>query len=195
MSDDVFREAKETAVMPENSIEGRAEPFLKRVEGVLDDLASLKGKYMADAKALRGDIKEIYKDAKAEDVPVRALKGLVKYRELERKQNALADELEDEDADAFETLVEALGAFGDTPLGQAALDLAGGDEEGEGDQRPRFKQTEDEAPKTKRARKPRSPAAEHAQALGGESTEETEALGEIEQAGIGGVASSFTVQP
>jgi uncharacterized protein (UPF0335 family) len=186
-------------MMPKNSIEGRAEPFVRRVESLMDELATLRGRYMAECKAVRGEIKDVYKDAKDEEVPVKPLKALIRYRELERKQNEIAAGLDDmTDLADYQTLVEALGEFGDTPLGQAALDLAGGggDDDDEGDQRPRFVQTQDQPPtKPKRTRRPRSPAAEHARALGGESDEEREALDEIDKKGIGGAAASFETRP
>lgn len=170
------------ALLP-NSVEGKSAPYLARVENVLSDLETMKSEYMTACKAKRADIREIYKEAKDDDVPVRALRGLVKYRELERKQAALEETIPDEEVSEFQMLVEALGDFGDTELGQAALDLAGGDD-GEEDARPRFKQTEDEAPAKKtRAKKAAEPA---------ESPEEREALGEIDRDGIAGAAAGAT---
>jgi uncharacterized protein (UPF0335 family) len=52
-------------MMPKNSIEGRAEPFVRRVESLMDELATLRGRYMAECKAVRGEIKDVYKDAKS----------------------------------------------------------------------------------------------------------------------------------
>ena len=75
---------------------------------------------MAECKVFRSDIKEIVAEAKDAGVSKRALKGIVKYREMERRQAALADGMEPDDADAFETLVAALGDLADTPLGKAA---------------------------------------------------------------------------
>lgn len=170
-----------------NSIEGRSQPYLARVENVLADLDRMKGEYMAACKAKREDIKEIYKEAKDDDIPVRALKGLVKYRELERRQAELAETIPDEEVSEFEMLVEALGDYADTPLGQAALDLAGDGDDGD-DPRPRFKKTEDQPPAPKK-RKPKSPTVEPAQAQSGESDEEREALAEVESKGIAGAVS------
>jgi uncharacterized protein (UPF0335 family) len=104
-----------------NSDEGRAAPFLSRIENILDELASKKGEYMAECKTLHEDVKDIYAEAKAAGVRVKALRRLVKYRELERRQAALADELEGDDAEAFEHLRDALGELADLPLGKAAL--------------------------------------------------------------------------
>lgn len=107
-----------------NSVEGKSAPFLQRIENVLAEIESAKGKYMAEAKTRREDIKEIYGEAKDAGVPKKALQGLVRYRELEKKQNAIADGLDIDEQSTFEVLVEALGDFGQTELGQATLDLA-----------------------------------------------------------------------
>lgn len=107
-----------------NSLEGKAEPFLKRIENILKAIESRKGEYMAEVKEYREDIASIYTEAKDKGVSPKALKGLVKYRELERRQQTLGDGLDISDASDFETLVAALGDFGDSPLGKAALDKA-----------------------------------------------------------------------
>lgn len=167
-----------------NTIEARAAPFIERVENLKEALASEQGAYMARCKAIRDDIKEVYTEAKDADLPIKALKQIVKYRDLERKQEALAEEMEgDEGAYDYEMLVAALGTLSDTPLGQAALDLNSGGEDGE-DVRPRFRQTEDDAPTPKRGRKAK--AAEPSAA----SPEEAAALAEIEAGGIAGATEA-----
>ena len=92
---------------------------MRRIENLFDDLETLRGEYMASCKTVRADIKEVYGEAKDQGVPARALKGLVKYRHLERKQLAIVDGLDDEAAD-YELLVETLG-----DLGMAAARAAG----------------------------------------------------------------------
>jgi len=104
-----------------NSIEGIAEPFLKRIETLHGDLGSLRGTYMSDCKSVREDIKTVIAEAKDKGVPSKALKQLVKYRELERKQEALAANLDIDETATFETLVAALGDLASTELGKAAL--------------------------------------------------------------------------
>jgi uncharacterized protein (UPF0335 family) len=121
-------------MLAENTLEGRAKPFIERVENVMKDLESLKGQYMLECKELRSDIKEIYVEAKDADLSVKALKKTVKYRELERKQSELGDGLEDRDAVDYEALILALGE-----LGQAAADRAGHKPNGDdADVRPDF---------------------------------------------------------
>lgn len=107
-----------------NSIEGKAAPFLQRIENTLAEMESAKGKYMVEAKAYRDDIKDIYTEAKDAGVPAKALRGVVKYRALERKQDAIADGLDIDEQSSYEVLVEALGDFGDTELGAATISKA-----------------------------------------------------------------------
>lgn len=169
-----------------NTIEARALPFIERVENVLAELDSMKGEYMAACKAKRGDIKEIYAEVKDADLPVKAIKKIVKRRELERKQLAIDESMKGEEGEYdYEMLVAALGdlgELGELPLGKAYLDK----EFGEEDVRPRFKQTDGEAP-AKRGRKPKADAPK-------ESPEEAAALADVESGGIGGAAASFEVR-
>ena len=107
-----------------NSVEGKAELFLKRIENLLDELDSLRGKYMNDCKPFHSDIKEVYAEAKEAGVPSRALNGLVKYRKLERDQDKIGDGFDLDEQSAYESLVGALGDFADTALGKAAAEKA-----------------------------------------------------------------------
>ena len=100
-------------------MEARAKPFLDRIESVLDQLDSERGEYMAACRTLRDDIKEIYEEAKNAEVPKKALKGLVSWRILERKQEKLTADLEADEARVLENLIDALG-----PLGIAAAERA-----------------------------------------------------------------------
>ncbi len=104
-----------------NSLEGKAAPFLKRIEAVMAAMDSRKGEYMSECKSDRQDIKDIIAEAKAGGLSAKALKGLVRYRELEKKQKALSDGLDIDDVSSFEELVEALGDYAGTPLGEAAV--------------------------------------------------------------------------
>lgn len=173
----------------DNTIEARVAPFVDRVENLMEMLESERGKYMAACKVIRTDLKELYGEVKGADINVKAVKQIVKYRELERKQEALADEMEGEDgAYDYEMLVASLGQLGDLPLGQAALDLAGGGDGDDDDRdlRPPFLATPDDEPAPKRGRKPKL-----AETAAG-SPEEREALAEIEASGISGAASGAT---
>lgn len=123
-----------------NSIEGKSKPFLDRIENLFRDLESERGTYMAKCKEVRSDIAEVYTEAKDAGVPVKSLRSLVRYRELERKQQAIGDGLDIDESAAYSQLVDALG-----DLGRAAAKAAGYDAEGDGDQdvRPRHMQQAD----------------------------------------------------
>jgi len=103
-----------------NSIEGIAAPFVERIENLNRDLEKLKSDYMNECKAVRADIKEVVGEADDKGVPKKALKGIVKYRALERKKNAIGDGMDIDEQSKFESLVAALGALDGTPLGDAA---------------------------------------------------------------------------
>lgn len=114
-----------------NSLEGKAKPYMERIEHLFADLESEKGSYMARCKEIREDIREIYTEAKNNDVPPKALRGLVKFRELERRQADIADGMDIDESAAYSHLVEALG-----PLGRAAAKAAGVEVDDDKDVRP-----------------------------------------------------------
>jgi hypothetical protein len=99
-----------------NTIEGKAAPFLKRVEDFNEQLESLRGSYMQSCKAVRDQVKEVYVEAKENGVAPRPLKGLVKHRQLTRKQEKIVASMrDDDDVAVFQQLIDTLG-----PLGAAA---------------------------------------------------------------------------
>jgi uncharacterized protein (UPF0335 family) len=103
-------------------MEGKAEAFLKRIETLNAENDSAKATYMAECKERREDIKQVYTEAKDAGVPTKALKGLVKRRQLMRKADAIPDGLDIDEQSAYSQLVEALGE-----LGMAAARAAGHD--------------------------------------------------------------------
>jgi len=116
--------------LAKNTIEGRAEPFLQRIESLYDDLESERGSYMERCRTIRDDIKIVLGEAADAGIPKKALKGLVKFRALKRKQNAIAFGIEDDEAKIYEQLIDALG-----DLGIAAARRAGYAPEDDGDER------------------------------------------------------------
>lgn len=106
--------------LAKNSLEGRAEAYLERIENVLDELESEKGKYMERAKEMRSDITEIYTEAKDNGIVVRALKAVVKERQLQKKIAAIADGLDIDEASQYRQLSDALGG----PMGEWAKSKA-----------------------------------------------------------------------
>jgi len=119
-----------------------ARPFLERIESLHADLESEKGKYLRTCKVLREDIKQVYSEAKTAGVVVKALRGLVKWRALERDQEKIETGLDDDEAAAYARLRETLG-----PLGASAAAAAGyGDQADDDDRdvRPRHLRLADE---------------------------------------------------
>lgn len=112
---------------PTNGFDGNLlNSYLDRIDNVEEEIASIMGKAMAEAKSLRGDIKEIYGEAKDKGIPVKALKTEHRLRSLDRQKSEIVEGLDDEDRDSLEAIQAALGDFASLPLGGAALARAGG---------------------------------------------------------------------
>jgi len=102
-----------------NDLAARAEPFLQRIESLDADRQTEHAGYMARCRTIASDIKQVFQQAKAEGIAVRALRGVVKRRKLERKIAAIPAALDDvDDAAQYDALAEAFGV--DTPMGQHA---------------------------------------------------------------------------
>ncbi len=114
-----------------------AAPFLKRIEAVNEEIATIMSRAMLKVKDHREAIREIVAEAENKGVPKKALRGLVKWRKLERKQADIAESVEGDvdEAAAFDLLVEQLG-----PLGLAAITAEktakGGTKGGKGKRKP-----------------------------------------------------------
>lgn len=93
--------------------------FIARIENIEDQKASERGEYMARCKVLNDDKDEVFKEAKASGLKKKALKTVLKQRELERKLKAVGEDLEGEDSDAFASMSLALEKMG--ALGQWAM--------------------------------------------------------------------------
>lgn len=98
--------------------------FIQRAENLYGDLARLKGEFMAQCRVIHGDVKEVLTEAKNAGIPKKAMRSALKQRKLERDIEDIRTELEGDDQDSFDQLMIALGKFGDTPLGAAAMDAA-----------------------------------------------------------------------
>ena len=103
-----------------NTNGGDVKNYLHQIETLHYDLEAMRADYLAKCKAVRDDIKAFYQDARAEGIEVKALKGLVKYRALERKQQQIADGMDEIEQRAYDVLIEQLG-----DLGRAAAERAG----------------------------------------------------------------------
>lgn len=95
--------------------------FVERIENVHKELDSARGRYMAECKKLREAISEIISESEGEGFDKKAIKGIVKERELLRKIEAIPDGFNLDTQNQFEALSASLGAFADTELGAAAL--------------------------------------------------------------------------
>lgn len=110
--------------------------FVKDIERHKETLLSYQGAYMKQCRDVRDLIKKSKELAKGEGIPLKQLNALLKERDLNRKIEKLRADFEDqEDLDTYDQLKEALGDFGDLPLGAAALDAKKGDDDA--DVRPR----------------------------------------------------------
>jgi hypothetical protein len=98
--------------------------YLDQIADVDDELQSMKGEYMQRCKGPRAKIKEILATAKEAGINMVAFREVLAKHRDERKQERRIADLEADDASAYELMLTALGEFGDTPLGQAALDRA-----------------------------------------------------------------------
>jgi uncharacterized protein (UPF0335 family) len=115
--------AEETDTADTNGFnEQQVKGIVGRIEQHLADLLSERGAYMNRCRGIREGITAAYDDAKAHGIPKKELKALIRTRELERKIEQTRDDLENDERETFEQLQEALGDFGNTPLGQAAVD-------------------------------------------------------------------------
>lgn len=99
--------------------------YVGRVENLEDQIASLRGKFMAECKGFREDIKSVLDEAKDDGIAKKALKRVLQTRNHERKIEDLREELEPDEQDTYDMLRHALGDLADTALGAAAAERAG----------------------------------------------------------------------
>jgi hypothetical protein len=102
--------------------EEKAQRFVDEIERCFVELLSERGTYMARCKPIHERIGDWKDRAKDDGIPKKALNTILKERDLIRKIEALNEDLEDDDADQVEMLRNALGPYGDLPLGRAAVD-------------------------------------------------------------------------
>jgi hypothetical protein len=110
--------------MPDETSNAELQGYLEAIDRADDELATLRGEYMQSCKGPQSAIKEIKGSARENGTNMKAFNTLLKGHREQRKQENRIAQLEVEDAEAYERMVEQLGAFGDTPLGAAALDAA-----------------------------------------------------------------------
>lgn len=105
-----------------------AKEYVGLIERELSELASMQGEYMASCRSVRERITSLKDQAADAGIPRKALNVEIKRRGLERKVDKLISDLDTEDKITVDMLRQALGSFGDTPLGGAAMARAEKDE-------------------------------------------------------------------
>jgi hypothetical protein len=95
--------------------------YLDAIEAEHDELDKLKSAHMLACKGPRSRIKETMDAVREAEIKMPAFKVVLARRLAERKLARQAAELEDDDAHAHDLMLEALGEFATTPLGQAAI--------------------------------------------------------------------------
>jgi uncharacterized protein (UPF0335 family) len=105
-----------------NEFDGeQIEKYLKGIDKADDRLIKLKVEHMEACKGPRGQIRNIMMEARESGVNMPALRTVIAKHRSERKIEQRISELEADDAADYEAMQEALGEFGDTDLGKAAL--------------------------------------------------------------------------
>lgn len=100
------------------------ERYLGEIDKADDALTELKVEHMSACKGPRGKIRALMKEARETLPSIEAFRTIVAAHRSERKIEQRIAELEADDLQEFERMQEALGAFADTPLGDAALKKA-----------------------------------------------------------------------
>jgi F0F1-type ATP synthase membrane subunit b/b' len=107
-----------------------------QIKGYLDEIAvadnellSLKSDYMLKCKGPRAQIREIMAAAKEAGTNMKALREVVADDRTRRRRERRIAALEADDLQDYEAMCEALGDYGTTPLGAAALKRAKANED------------------------------------------------------------------
>lgn len=101
------------------------------IAGACEDIAELEAKMqkrLDEAKkknqADREKIKEIKADVVESGVPAKVLNTTLRKKRLERQIETIDAALSDDEKETFAEVQAAIGDYGDTPLGKAALSRA-----------------------------------------------------------------------
>ncbi|MBX9760191.1 MAG: hypothetical protein K2Y29_15545, partial [Beijerinckiaceae bacterium] len=105
-----------------NGADAMALRWTKEIERHLDTLESMRGHYMNECRQVRKMISDCYDRAKDAGLPKKAMKAVIKTRQLEKRIESLREDLsEDGLDDDYDTIRLALGDLAELPLGAAAL--------------------------------------------------------------------------
>ncbi len=107
-----------------NSINPKViESYFNAAKDKLDELASLKGTYMADCKPLQEDLKDIKVRAKDSGIPMKVFNAGLKRLKHEAAIAAIPANLDEDNLSLYEYAIDiVLGDYIETPLGQAAAE-------------------------------------------------------------------------
>jgi len=103
-----------------------ARQFVGAIEDLEKEKESERGACGQRCAQLTRRQRDQYKAAKDAGFDTDAMRAQIRIRKKERQIAALKDDLEADSRQNLENLVAALGEFGATPLGQAAIVAAGG---------------------------------------------------------------------
>lgn len=92
---------------------------LHKIDGFFADLASERGASMSRCRNIRESISNVYKEAKAQGIPTKELRTLVKIRANEASNQRLYEELET-DQQATLAMLASTELVRDLPLWRAA---------------------------------------------------------------------------
>jgi hypothetical protein len=76
---------------------------------------------MNKCRGIRQRMAGDYDTAQEKGITKKLLKKIIKERDLDRKIQAITDDLEPDELSEHQMLMEKLGEFANTPLGKAAL--------------------------------------------------------------------------
>ena len=106
----------------ENSpADGHVQEAVANIEESYRKLDTERAVYMNKCKSIRNEMKDHYGDAANVGIAKKLLAKIIKERQYERKIDKLTADLEPDERSELEMLVDKLGDYGSTPLGQAAL--------------------------------------------------------------------------
>jgi hypothetical protein len=98
--------------------------YLETIDDADSELLELHASYMASCKAPKSRIKDAMATARKAGINMVAFRVVLADHRAKRKQAKRIANLEADDVHDFEAMIDALGEFGSTPLGKAALDRA-----------------------------------------------------------------------
>ena len=93
--------------------------ILAKIDRYEADLLTERGESMAACRNIRDSIRGVYEDAKAQGIPTKELRALVKIRKNEAKNHRIYQELEADQQEVLSMLATAEGVK-DLPLWRAA---------------------------------------------------------------------------